>query len=91
MHSDVQEVCGSGRIVTALFLGAVGCNCSIDFLLHVDAKHLSGVESLHLLIFSVRLYGCIHTRTVCVTTYYRHIVEYSDLVAFAPPPSVIGS
>ena len=42
MHSDIQEVCGSSRIVTALVLKFVGCNCSIDFL--SDAKQLSVVE-----------------------------------------------
>ena len=46
MHSDIQEVCGSSRIVTALsaegYRGTVGKNCSTDFL--SDAKHLSAVD-----------------------------------------------
>ena len=45
VHRDIQEVCGSSRILTALmlkFAGALGRSCSIDFL--PDAKHLSGVE-----------------------------------------------
>jgi len=64
-HSDTQEVCGSRGIVTALVLKftepAMGRNSSIDFL--PDSKYLSGVESLHSLIFS---HGHIHNCIVQV-------------------------
>jgi len=47
VHSDIQGVCGSSRIVTALLLkiigGTVGRNCSVEFL--PDAKHLSVAET----------------------------------------------
>jgi len=52
VHSDIQEVCGSSRILTALVLLYINAevywctvehNCSIDFLL--DAKHLRAVET----------------------------------------------
>ena len=49
VHRDIQEVCGSSRLLTALVLkfararwGVLGRSCSIDFL--PDAKHLSRVE-----------------------------------------------
>ena len=49
VHRDIQEVCRSSRILTALVLkfagarwGALGRSCFIHFL--PDAKHSSGVE-----------------------------------------------
>ena len=46
VHRDIQEVCGSSRLLTTLVVkfagGALGRSCSIDFL--PDAKHLSRVE-----------------------------------------------
>ena len=46
VHNNIQEVCGTSRLVTALALtycwGSMGFDCFIDFL--PDAKHLSAVN-----------------------------------------------
>ena len=53
--------------------GALGHSCSTDFL--PDAKHLSGVESLHLLIFSVRLHGHVHN---CLVQAHSRVQRISN-------------
>ena len=73
MHGDIQEVCGSSRIVTALVLKFTGAQRAKIVLLLFDEKHLSAVDkSAFTDIFSVRLHCHI-------TAQYRHVVEYSDL------------
>ena len=48
MHNNIQEVCGTSRLVTALALtyrwGSMGFDRFIDFLHVPDAKHLSAVD-----------------------------------------------
>jgi len=41
---DIQEVCGSSRILTALVLKFTGARWGAVALLTSDAKHFSGVE-----------------------------------------------
>jgi len=68
MHGDIQEVCGSNIILTALVLKFAGVrwrSCYNDFLSD-DSKHLSActVERSAFIAFLVRLHGHIHNCSV---------------------------
>ena len=69
MHNNIQEVCGTSRLVTALALtyrwGSMGFDRFIDFL--PDAKHLSAVDKSAFAdthVFSVSLHVHLHNCSV---------------------------
>ena len=83
MHSDVQEECGTSRLVTALVLKFSGVQWDIIAVLTSYLMLNTRVHStsLHSLMFSVSLHCHI-----CISAQYRRIVMCGGLYAVHSKP-----